>query len=447
MYACVCKFVFLWLRAARACVRLCVWMCDVRLCASVPTQAHVTSSYHHVTFVILYCVSQLAAYLLIQSFYKFHQLRFTDQAVCYLCSCLYSFFVSRLVSPIAMSDIVDVPSSPPPPSSTRSTIQGEPHDIADVAHPPSPACSSATASTIPGSPARGSTEPIVSRSRSPRCRPPPSPAEHGVATPSPQSSSSTPFFVHGVATPSPQSSSSTPFFVLRSRRTPLAQPPAPPSAANGADVQFWRSLPVVDFPVAPIAPVAPLPREERFSTVDDTPPPPPPVPELRPALVTETPSSPRADWAAERCIISNARYRRDLVVHSGFDWAAGRIVWPPSLPPFGTSIDDCLQYAVCECKRVINGRGQYYIGVTQCPWDRFWGSRYRTHHHTYRYMYILAQSTNGGIRLLETEMVDRADIGRAQPLCANIARGGGGVALSASPFIPYFLYVVVGVGL
>ena len=339
---------------------------------------------------------------------------------------------------VAMSDVVDGSSSPPPPSSPRSTIPGEPDALADVAHPPSPACRSAT--TIPGSP-----EPIVSRSRSPRGRPHPSPAEHAVAIPSPQSPSSPPFF--RCATPSPQSSSSTPFFLSRSRRTPPAPPPARPPAANGADVQFWRSLPVRDFPVAPAALVASPPHEERFSTVYDTPPSSPPAPELRPALVTETPSAPRTDSASERCIISNARIRRDLVVHSGFDWAAGRIVWPPSLPPFGTSINDCLQYAVCECKRVINGRGQYYIGVTQCPWDRFWGSRYRTHHHTYRYMYILAQSTNGGIRLLETEMLDRADIGRAQPLCANIARGGGGVALSASPFIPYFLYVVVGVGL
>jgi hypothetical protein len=120
------------------------------------------------------------------------------------------------------------------------------------------------------------------------------------------------------------------------------------------------------------------------------------------------------------------------------------IFFPDDLPPFGTSLNDCLHYAVGECTAIIRGRGPYYIGACRCPSDRFWGAEDWKHHHTYRSMYVIGQSTSLGIIRLETEIIARPDIGRVAPLCRNIGKGGERISRSAPPSLPYFLYVVVG---
>ena len=137
----------------------------------------------------------------------------------------------------------------------------------------------------------------------------------------------------------------------------------------------------------------------------------------------------------EREIIKNARFIRGQIV------VGYRIHWPLTLPLFGTPLNDTLHYAEGECRRIIGEGREYYIGATRDPYDRFWGLDAYKHHHTWRNMRVVGQSTNIGIRRLETEMID-ADIGRAHPLCTNKAPGGGGIPKVASPLTPYFLYIV-----
>jgi hypothetical protein len=173
---------------------------------------------------------------------------------------------------------------------------------------------------------------------------------------------------------------------------------------------------------APVARAAPQPPRSLSSHPD-------------PLLVNVVPLSLSTAWVPERCIVDNARFKRGLVV------LGSRINWPLTLPPFGAPLNDSLHYAVGECKRLIGEGRDYYIGATRDPYDRFWGWEAHKHHHTWRNMWVVCQSTNIGIRRLETELID-ADIGRAHPLCANKAPGGGGIPKAASPLTPYFVYIV-----
>ena len=89
----------------------------------------------------------------------------------------------------------------------------------------------------------------------------------------------------------------------------------------------------------------------------------------------------------------------------------------------------------------------YYIGVTFCPYDRYWGPHDDRHEHrnTYRSMHVIGQSTAAGIKRLERELIGHPDVGRDRPRCRNIAPGGEGVPNNACEFTPYFLYIVIGV--
>ena len=138
-------------------------------------------------------------------------------------------------------------------------------------------------------------------------------------------------------------------------------------------------------------------------------------PDPNPLIVNVVPFSLSTTWVPPPELVNNARIKRGRVV------VGGRINWPRTLPPFGTPFDDCLHYAVGECKRLVGEERDFYIGATRDPYDRFWGWEDHKHHHTWRNMWVVGQSTNIGIRRLETEVID-ADIGRAHPLCA--APGG-----------------------
>jgi hypothetical protein len=228
-------------------------------------------------------------------------------------------------------------------------------------------------------------------------------------------------------------------------------------SASSADPSFWRSLrpplhlssvsacsapsaqassgrcPPLQLSCVSASSAAPQPDLlERFLLNPDIPR--SPSPEPAPLLVNVIPFSLSTAWVPERCIINNARLKRGLFVK-------GRINWPLTIPPFGTPLNDCLHYAVGECRRIIGEGRDFYIGATSDPYNRFWGWEGHKHHHTWRNMWVVCQSTNIGIRRLETEMID-ADIGRAHPLCANKAPGGGGIPKVASPLTPYFVYIV-----
>ena len=133
-------------------------------------------------------------------------------------------------------------------------------------------------------------------------------------------------------------------------------------------------------------------------------------------------------------------YERQYIVEPGRPYReGGHVVWPPTVPPFGTCLTDCLHYATVECERVIKReRGPYYFGVTRDPWDRYWGVHDDNHEHcnTYGRMYIVAQSTNLGIIRLEEELVGNPEIGRERYRCKNVGPGGEGVSKTASSLVP-----------
>ena len=365
---------------------------------------------------------------------------------------------------------VTIPSDPTSPEVIPSSPQSPPFVQVLAPLSPSPSHSAnSVATTLPDSPRapRCSSEPNplpVSRSRSP---PPAVPIPPCVAD-SPESSSSSLFFRPSRRTHA-ESSSSSPFF-RPSRRTPVApaDPPVAPCpslplpgvsacSASSADPSFWRNLrpplhlssvsacsapsaqassdrcPPLQLSCVSASSAAPQPDLlERFLLNPDIPR--SPSPEPAPLLVNVIPFSLSTAWVPERCIINNARFKRGLFVK-------GRVNWPLTIPPFGTPLNDCLHYAVGECRRIIGEGRDFYIGATFDPYNRFWGWEGHKHHHTWRNMWVVCQSTNIGIRRLETEMID-ADIGRAHPLCANKAPGGGGIPKVASPLTPYFVYIV-----